>query len=78
MAKSVSLQRHVQAYLTPKLHPVFIGYTLIEKVGKSELINEALAYFFRTANPEKLKVYRIAAKQFELDKEAFEKGNNLV
>ena len=63
--KSVSLQRHVQAYLSPKLHPIFVGYCAIEEIGKSELINEALTQYFKNMPYDKLSKCRLVAVQLE-------------
>ena len=75
---SVSHKRMVKGYLSMKLHPVFMGYTLVEGIGQSELINEALTKFFKDMNYERLSKYRIAAAQIEINKSSFEKGDNLV
>ncbi len=66
--KSIAHERRVVGYLTPKLHPVVIGYMLVEEIKLSELINEALAKYFKDTSYEKLAKYRVAAKQLEIEK----------
>ena len=55
--KSVSHDRKVCAYLTPKNDAIFNAYSSVEGVGKSELVNMAIKEYFQKFPPEKRQQY---------------------